>query len=201
MKRDGFDSDAGLIAACVKKDPEAWDYFAKKYSPLISISIRVRLAKYAMALPYHEIEDIKQSVFTSIWQEEKLRSVKNLRGISYWLSVVSGNAAIEYLRNKHGAKTPEFVPFCEKAGEPELAEFLCSRGPGPADELQTKETIEKIEKAVGSLSGKENLVARMYIFYGKKRHEIAECLNIPEGTVASYVNRARKKLRKKLHQF
>lgn len=201
VKNGRFDSAAGLVAACIKKDPGAWDYFVKKYSRLISISIQVRLAKYAMPLPCHEVEDIKQSVLASIWQDEKLRSVKDMRGISYWLSVVSGNAAIEYLRSKHGAKTPELVPLCVRVCESEPVEALRSCGPGPADELQTKEAMEKIEAAIGSLSGKEKLVAKMHIFYGKKRREIAECLNIPEGTVSSYLNRARKKLRKKLHQF
>ncbi len=197
VKRENFESAAELVKACIKKDPAAWDCFVRKYSRLISISIEVRVAKYAPALPYHEVEDIKQSVLTSIWQDEKLRSIKDLRGISYWLSIVSGNAAFEYLRKKHGAKIFETVPLYDHIGK-EIEGILPSVKPDPSDELGSKEIVKKIEDAIESLHGKEKLMAKMNILFGKKHHEIAECLNIPEGTVSSYVKRAKDKLRRTL---
>lgn len=197
VKKEGFHSDSGLVAACVKKDPAAWDYFVKKYSRLISVSIQVRIAKYAVTLPCQEIEDIKQAVLMSIWQKEKLRQIKDLRGISYWLSIVSGNEAFEYLRKKHGAKSPEMVPIYDKLGGP-IDDIAASENSSPSCELDSKEIVKKIEDAVELLRGKEKLIAKMNILFGKKYHEIAECLRIPEGTVSSYAKRAKDKLRRRL---
>lgn len=198
VKKDGFHSDSALIAACIRKDPAAWEYFVKSYSRLISISIKVRLAKYGLDLPRHEEEDIKQSVLSSLWEDDKLREIKDLRSLPYWLSVVSGNTALEYLRKQHGAKAPRMVRLYGCAGAPDVEDILPSMDCGSVCRPGSGEIIIKIEEAIESLRGKEKLISKMNILFGQKYREIAESLKMPEGTVSSCMKRAKEKLRKSL---
>jgi RNA polymerase sigma factor (sigma-70 family) len=196
MAKDAFDDDRSLVEACLKKDAAAWELFVNKYSRLIFISIDIRLRKYGFTPAAHDIEEIRQALLTSIWRDGKLKSVRNRRGISYWLAIVSGNAAIEYMREARRDEFNGAVSLSRPIGEGELADLLPSPGATPTEELSRKEALKNIERAIASLPVKEKLIAKLNILHGKNYREAAKMLRLPEGTVASYVKRAKERLRK-----
>jgi len=199
MKGGNFKEDSELIERCINKDLLAWSDLIKKYSDLILISIENRLKKHGLSIPAQEMEDIRQEVLSSLWKDGKLATVRDRSDVSYWLAVVSGNAAIEYARKKRLFGTGRFISIYDKIDEEnEFADIMPSAEEAPADELARGEVSSKVEAAVESLPDKEKLVVKLNIFYDKKYREIADMLNMPKGTVASYVKRAKEKLRKKL---
>ena len=199
--RERFEDDLSLVEACIKRDIGAWSVFVKKYSGLISISIKNRVKRYGIALSGEEIEDIRQDVLGLLWKEKKLEDVRNRANITYWLAVVSGNVAIGYLRKKHTDCPVRTISIFDKINEKEVAELLPSPGPGAADELSKNELSGRIEETIESLPQKEKLVIKLELFHGKKYHEIADILNLPPGTVSSYIKRAKEKLRQELKDF
>lgn len=198
MKKLGFEDDPLIIERCINGDLPAWAIFAKRYSELISLSIKNRLKKHGFSLPVQDIEDIKQDILTSIWHEQKLEGVKNRGNISYWLAIVSGNAAMEYMRKRRSSDQCRQVSISQQVDGCELADLIPAAGTGQLKEAALHEISERIECAIETMPAKEKLIARLFVSYGKKYHEIADMLNMPKGTVSSYIKRAREKLKKSL---
>lgn len=172
--------DSALVERCIAKDASAWSELVGKHSGLIRDAIFNRARKYGVLLGRHEIEDITQDVLASIWKADKLSTIKNRDNISCWLAIVSGNAAAEYLNHK------------------DKEEPLSDEDASCVDSPRDEEAILEIEKAVGKLPPRESLIIQLHLFHDKKYREIADMLDIPEGTVSSYVKRAKARLKKLL---
>lgn len=201
MNEDFLKCDRNLVEACIKKDLLAWAAFVKKYSNLISVSIVTRLKNYNLSASQYDIDDIRQNILSSVWKDGKLETVRNRDDISYWLAIVSGNKALEYMRKKRLFEPAKHISIFEKVNEKELSEVIPSAGPGPIDELSKEEISKKIEEAMGYLTIKENLAIRLNLFYGKSYEEISGILKMPKGTVSSHIKRAKEKLRENLTDF
>ena len=192
------EDDSKLIEGCINRDLAAWSIFLNRYSDLISIAIKNRLKKYGFDLPCEEMEDIRQDILISLWNDRKLESVKNPKALAYWLAIVSGNAAIKHVRDKHISEPVKPVSIFDKIGEKEILELLPSPGLDPSDALRKHEVLKRINDAVEELPYKEKLIVKLSLFYDKKHHEIAKILNLPDGTISSYMMRAKERLRKLL---
>lgn len=188
-------NDRDLIEACIKKDLIAWSILVNKYSGLIYISIEHRLKKYGISASSHDIEDIRQNILSDIWKSDKLSRITNRDDISYWIAILSGNAAMEHFRSKEARHMQNTMSLCHKIDDKELNDILSSDIPGPNDELARAETEEKIDAAIESLEGREKIMIKLYLIHNKKYHEIAEFLGVPKGTVSSYIKRAKERLK------
>ena len=191
-------NDRHLIAACIKKDLVAWSGLVKKYSGLVYVSIENRLKKYGLDVSSHDIEDIRQNIFSNIWKNGKLSNITNRDDISYWIAVLSGNAAMEHFRSSQTRQLRNTIPLYHKIDEEGLNEIFPSGIPGPNDELARAEMEERIDLAIESLDGHEKLMIKLHLVHDKKYHEIAEFLSVPKGTVSSYIKRAKEKLKEAL---
>jgi len=196
-----FTDDADLIEGCIRRDMASWYSFVKKYSPLISISIETRLKRYDISVSRQDIDDIRQNILTSIWKDRKLDGVKNRADLRPWLAIVSGNAAAAYARTKFRNEPQKTISIFEKIGERELVEFIPSEAADPGAETRKAELSQKIDKAIESLPPKEKLIIKLNILYDKKYDEISEIVNLPKGTVSSYIKRAKDKLKEALKDF
>lgn len=194
-------NDRHLIEACIKKDLVAWSGLVKKYSGLISLSIENRIKKYGIPISGHDIEDIRQDLFANIWKDNKLIGVQNRDDISHWIAIISGNAAIEHFRKKESVKMRRTVSLSDKIDDRELHELLPSGSTKANDDLSRAELSDNIDKVIESLPPKENIIIKLHLNHGKKHSEIADILNIPEGTVSSCVKRAKEKMREKLKKY
>jgi len=194
-------NDLHLVESCIKKDLAAWSILIKKYSGLVYISIENRLKKYGIDVSSHDIEDIKQNIFSDIWKNGKLSHITNRGDISYWIAILSGNAAVEHFRSKGARRMRNTVPLYNKIDDEELNEIFPSGIPGPNDELARAETEERIERAMESLPAREKLMIKLHLIHDKKYHEIAEFLGVPKGTVSSYIKRAKEKLKEVLKEL
>jgi len=179
----------------------AWDGFTRKYSDLIFISIRNRLKKYGIDIPHQEIEDIRQNILASLWKDGKLDTVENASSLPYWLSIVSGNAAVAHIRKKDRFESLKSVSLSDVEYEDKLADILSSDALSPDKEAARREISENIEKAMDALPERERLIIKLHLVHDKKYDDIARMLNLPKGTVASSVKRAKERLRKKLKYF
>ena len=119
-------TDRYLIEACIRKDLASWASLVKKYSGLVYISIENRLKKYGFDISSHDIEDIKQDIFTDIWKNKKLSNITNRDDISYWVAVLAGNAAIEYFRTKDVRQSKKNISLYSKIGQQNLDELIAS---------------------------------------------------------------------------
>ena len=197
MKRQPA-NDAELIERCIKKDLAAWSIFVKKYSGLIHVAIANRMKKHGIFVSPADIDDIRQNVLTAIWKENKLETIASRQNVAYWLAIVSGNEAIAYARRRRFQEPSPLISLSAKIAEKELEDLLPSTAHGSADRIVQDELSKRIDEAIESLPHKEKLVIKLNLMHDKKYHEIANMLNLPPGTISSYIKRARQKLKERL---
>ena len=183
--------DTYIIEACISDDPDAWSLLVRKYSMLIYASISNRLRRYNFKSSCQDIEDIRQDILMSLWEKRKLERIRNRQNISRWLSIVSGNAAIEYIRSKRFKETRVDVPLYD----------ICSDKPSPSDDLMREDISKKMIDVIEMLPMREKTMISLSVYYDKKYSEIAETMNIPMGTVASCLKRTRERLQEMAENY
>lgn len=136
--------------------------------------------------------DIVQEVFTIVWEKHKyLLEEEHLK--SFLFNAVK-NSCLNYLKHQdvinrhkdnHSYRIKELELYHYKSGEKSLIE---------------KEDLQKIYKAIDSLSEKNREIIILSRFDGLKNCQIAEILNIPIRTIETRLYRALTELKQKLSE-
>lgn len=201
MINDDPGEEIDLVRSCICRDHSAWDRFVKKYSGLILSSAGYRVRKYGLFPKSEDLNEILQEVLTLLWDGGKLAELKNASSLRYWLSIVSGNAALMYMRRKKRREDLFPVSLSEMSGSVDIAEIIPARGGAFPDEPDRAVLSGKLEEAVEGLPEKERLALKLNLIYEKRHDEIAEIMSIPRATVTSHIRRARKRLQKALKDY
>jgi len=177
----------GLIDKCADKDPLAWAEFVKRFSPLITLSIKKAFFKYSMPRNFSEdeIKDVRQNIMVTLWDGNKLANVRNKETISFWLAIIARNAVINYLKSSR----KETLIYDEK-----FYEKLPSKG-SFRDTSEAERLDDKIKEFIASLSPREEIIFKLYFEKELKLKDISNILGIPIGTVSSAITRMRKKIK------
>ena len=179
-----------LIDKCVTKNPPAWAEFVRRFGRLIEFSVKKALEKYPHISIGESAKDIRQNIFMSLWNNNKLAEITNRRNINYWLVIMSRNAAVDYLRKQEKNVLTKDEAYFEK---------FPARGPVDEEALRNAQDLEKkIKRACGFLAPKEKIIFKLYFKKSLKTKEIAKILNISRGNVTSAVCRIRKKIHRKI---
>jgi RNA polymerase sigma-70 factor (ECF subfamily) len=143
-------------------------------------------------------EDLAQETFV-----KALNAIDSYRPefkFSSWIFKIANNAAIDHLRRREldtlsldgspHAETPEAMQA--------TALQIGARQESPLDTVEAKELGGAIEAAIGSLRPEYRSCILLRHVEGRAYEEIAEILNLPLGTVKTYIHRARNELRQSL---
>ncbi|MBI4688190.1 MAG: hypothetical protein HY756_10515 [Nitrospirae bacterium] len=86
-------SEKELLIACTKGDKGAWDIFVGKYTDLIYHTIHKTLKMYYPCFLYQDIEDIHNSIFLSLIDNDykKLRQYKGINGCTVSSYLISNS--------------------------------------------------------------------------------------------------------------
>ena len=119
---------------------------------------------------------------------------------SSWLFKIVNNAAIDHLRRRElNTLSLEGSPH---AATPEAMEATAlqigDRGETPLDVVEAKELGGEIEQAIAKLRPEYRACILLRHVEGRAYEEIAEMLDLPLGTVKTYIHRARNELRRSL---
>jgi len=135
-------------------------------------------------------EDLEQEIYIKTYLN--LDKYKEQNKFSQWISTVAANFCRDYLRSagfKNSNKTECNDEAIEKTSTTDTPEKIYSQ----------KERQKIILKAINSLPEKMKKVIILYEFEDYSYEKIAAKLKIPEGTVKSRINAARKILAEKLN--
>ncbi len=179
-----------LIQRCLGRDALAWEEFAGRFGCLIEFSIKKALAKYSHPGIDESAKDIRQNIFMSLWNNNKLAEIANRHNINYWLVITARNASVDYLRRQKKDVLVGDESYFDKLSAPEL---MCE---GPRADV--KDLGKRIKNACEFLAPKEKIIFGLYFKKSLKTKEIAEILNISIGNVTSAISRIRKKIRRKI---
>jgi RNA polymerase sigma-70 factor (ECF subfamily) len=152
---------------------------------------------YHLCWDYQKTQDYLQEVFLRVW-----KGAPNFRAtgkFSTYLFQIAKNFWLnEVARESRRIKPVSLTPSHEDAGPGEDIE---DRRAGPVEHLLHGELEEKVREAVASLDDKKKVVFVLSEYQDMKYADIAEILEIPEGTVKSRMTAAERLLREKLDRY
>jgi RNA polymerase sigma-70 factor (ECF subfamily) len=150
---------------------------------------------YRMVRDRELAEDLAQETFV-----KALNAIDSYRPefkFSSWIFKIANNAAIDHLRRREldtlsldgspHAETPEAMQA--------TALQIGARQESPLDTVEAKELGGAIEAAIGRLRPEYRACILLRHVEGRAYEEIAEILDLPLGTVKTYIHRARNELR------
>jgi len=183
-----LDADTQLVERCLGGEEAAWEDLVKVHTR------RVYSICYRFTGSDHEAQDLTQDVFLRVF-----RSLKSFRAgegsFSVWLSRLARNLLIDHYRRSKLERASSSI----EEQLPMLEEKTASLG-RTEGLLAGREASEFLQAALQKLSPdlRETVILRDLEELEYK--EIAQVLNVPEGTVKSRLNRGRAELGRILHK-
>lgn len=140
-------------------------------------------------------EDLAQETFVKV-----LNAIDSYRPeykFSSWIFKIANNAAIDHLRRRNlDTLSLDGSPHAETAEAIEATTLQISDGAeSPLDEVANRELGSRIERAIARLRPEYRNCILLRHVEGRPYEEIAEMLDLPLGTVKTYIHRARNELR------
>jgi RNA polymerase sigma-70 factor (ECF subfamily) len=118
-----------------------------------------------------------------------------------WVLGIARHVALDALRRRH-REAVRLAPAdrAPSSSRPALLERLADPAPGPDGRLTREEQAERVRRALGTLQ--PELRRAMWLFHveGLGYRDIAAKLDVPVGTVGTWVMRGRQKLARALEQ-
>jgi len=120
--------------------------------------------------------------------------------ISRWLFKIANNVAIDHLRRRQlDTVSMEGSPHATTNDLAEATSFeLAASNESPLQELEARELGSEIERAISQLRPEYRACILLRHVEDKSYEEIAATLDLPLGTVKTYIHRARHELRRLL---
>jgi len=182
-------SDQEVVAAATKGDEAAYRELVRRYErPVFSLI-------YRMVRNRELAEDLSQETFIKVLNA--LASYRPEYKFSSWVFKIANNAAIDHLRRRElDTLSLEGSPHADTPEKLEATTLqIGDRAESALDEVANKELGSEIERAISRLRPEYRTCILLRHVDGRPYEEIAEILNLPLGTVKTYIHRARNELR------
>ncbi len=128
-----------------------------------------------------DADDAAQDAFVAAWTS--LGRFDPAQPFGPWLARIAVNAARDLARRRRVRQTDE------------IPGTLATAGPGPEQDTERRLLRERLDGALAGLPERQRLAVMLHDGEGYRHGEIAELLDVPEGTVRSDVFQARRRLR------
>ena len=153
---------------------------------------------YRMVRDRELAEDLSQETFV-----KALNAIESYRPeykFSSWLFKIANNAAIDHLRRRElDTLSLEGSPHAVTPDAMEATALqIGDRAENALDIVEAKELGGEIERAIAQLRPEYRACILLRHVDGRAYEEIAEMLDLPLGTVKTYIHRARNELRRLL---
>ncbi|HEX6643137.1 MAG TPA: sigma-70 family RNA polymerase sigma factor [Gemmatimonadales bacterium] len=185
-------TDQEVVALARAGQEAAYRELVRRYErPIFSLVFR-------MVRDRELAEDLAQETFV-----KALNAIESYRPefkFSSWIFKIANNAAIDHLRRRElDTLSLDGSPHAETPEAMEATALqIGNRLESPLDAVEAKELGGAIEEAIGRLRPEYRSCILLRHVEGRAYEEIAEILNLPLGTVKTYIHRARNELRQTL---
>jgi RNA polymerase sigma-70 factor (ECF subfamily) len=184
--------DADVVALAQQGREAAFRELVRRYErPVFSLI-------YRMVRNRETAEDLSQDTYIKVMNHiDRYRPEFKL---SSWLFKIANNVTIDHLRKRQLATVSMHgSPTAATAAEAEATSFTVeARQASALDRLEARELGSEIERAIGDLRPEYRSCIVLRHVEGRSYEEIAATLDLPLGTVKTYIHRARHELREAL---
>jgi RNA polymerase sigma-70 factor (ECF subfamily) len=181
--------DADVVSLAQQGRESAFRELVRRYErPVFSLVFR-------MVRDRETAEELAQETFIKV-----LNNVDRYQPqfkFSSWLFKIANNIAIDHLRKRQIVTiSMDGSPHAATAAEAEATSFdVAIRQESALEEMEARELGSEIEKAIAKLRPEYRSCIMLRHVEGRSYEEIAATLDLPLGTVKTYIHRARIQLR------
>ncbi len=146
-------------------------------------------------------EDLAQDTFIKVLNHiDKYRPEFKF---SSWLFKVANNVAIDHLRRRQlNTVSIDGAPNAASVADIEATRFdIADKSESALEAMEARELGSSIERAIGALRPEYRSCIMLRHVEGRSYEEIAATLDLPLGTVKTYIHRARHQLREALEHL
>ena len=176
-----------VIQRCLGGDQAAWELIVKQHWR------KVFNVAYKFVGKHDQAEDLTQDVFLKIFKS--LNTFDRRANFQTWLISVSRNLCIDHYRSVR--KERETIDRDIDASELTPT----SREPGPVAALEQQDRVALLKRALASLPDTLRAAVVLRDLQELSYQEIADRLQLAEGTVKSRINRGRTELARQIRML
>jgi RNA polymerase sigma-70 factor, ECF subfamily len=176
-----------LIERCLAGDQRAWDDIVRMHRR------KVFNVAFKFVGKHDEAEDLTQDIFLKIFRS--LNTFDRRANFQTWLISVSRNLCIDHYRSVR--KEREMVDRDHDSGDVQTA----SKEVGPYAALEHSDRRALLRRALDELPFTLRTAVLLRDIRELSYQEIAEHLDLPEGTVKSRINRGRLELARQIRRI
>jgi RNA polymerase sigma-70 factor, ECF subfamily len=188
VRTDSLDADSQLVDRCLSGQDAAWEELVKLHTR------RVYSICYRFTNSDSEAQDLSQDVFLRVFKN--LKSFRSGEGLFVvWLTRLTRNLLIDHYRRTRLERATESIEEQGKVLEETTATLARTDGM-----LAGREASEILQAALQKLSPDLRETVILRDLEELEYREIAQVLNVPEGTVKSRLNRGRAELARMLRR-
>lgn len=132
-----------------------------------------------------EAEEVLQEVYVTVWRKAASFDPARASPIT-WLVTIARNKSIDRLRARGGIRRADPIESAETVRDP---------GPEPLARLEAADEQHRIQECLEELEPRQALAIRSAFLDGATYGELAERMNVPLGTMKSWIRRGLLKLR------
>jgi RNA polymerase sigma-70 factor (ECF subfamily) len=176
-------TDLELIERCLNHDQAAWEDILSRYKR------KVFGIAYKFTGRFDEAEDLTQEVFFKVYKA--LATYKKEQEFSLWLVSISRNACIDYYRSMKRERK------MVAAEVNDLRNFRF-QGLSPQGSLEAAERSRAVRECLAEMPDELRRILILRDLQGLSYKEIADKLDLAEGTVKSRIHRGRSELAERI---
>ncbi len=176
--------DNELVRRILAGDEDAFTELVRRFErPVLRLVLRIVRDR-------SKAEDVAQEAFLKA--HRALGSYQHDRRFSSWLFKIAHNTAIDHLR-KRQLDTVSLSP--SSPDEPDLAAVLADPNAiSPVDRAEASGAAAALGRVIGAMREEWREVVLLRFGEGLSYQEIADILELPIGTVKTYIHRARREI-------
>jgi len=180
----GMTDQKNLVEKILAGDRSAFGTLIMEYQKLVNHIV------FRMVPAGADREDICQEVFIKVYRN--LPRFRFDSSLSTWIGTISRNTCLNFLDKKQ-------VPLLDDILD-EGSEFEASADPtqGPDRLLTSRETADILQHEIARLPEAYRTIVTLFHLDEMSYGEIGKIMKLPEGTVKSYLFRARRLMKKRL---
>ncbi len=181
--------DQPLVSRCLDGDEAAWEELVRQHTRQV-YGLCFRFTNSAQ-----EAQDLTQDVFLRVFKT--IKSFRSAEGSFHtWLARVTRNLLIDHYRRTRQERVTDSI----EEQLPMLQETGVAAAARPDQALAGREASEILQATLQKLSPDLREAVILRDLQEMEYREIAEVLDIPEGTVKSRINRGRAELARLLRK-
>ena len=178
-----LDANRNLIAAALARIPSGdraalQTVYRLTSAKLFGVALRILGER-------SEAEDVLQEVYVTVWRKAADFDADRASPMT-WLIAIARNKAIDRLRATRQSRRAEPI---------ETATDLADEAPGAESALAGAQDHAQLHGCLGELAEREHAALRGAFFDGNTYEDLAVRMNVPLGTMKSWIRRAMIKLK------